>query len=71
MPGRLMTDRPWAAQVIIARPNGHSLDCGKALRDALAAVGGRGGGQPQMAQGGVPSADQLEPVLAALQAKLG
>lgn len=59
------------AQVIIARPNGHSLDCGKALREALAAVGGRGGGQPQMAQGGVLSTDQLEPVLAALQATLG
>jgi alanyl-tRNA synthetase len=59
------------AQVIIARPDGHALDCGKALREALAAVGGRGGGQPQMAQGGVLSADQLEPVLAALQAMLG
>ena len=59
------------AQVLIARPNGHALDCGKALREALAAVGGRGGGQPQMAQGGVLSVDQLEPVLAALQAILG
>lgn len=51
------------AQVLIARPAGHTLDCGKALREAIAAVGGRGGGQPQMAQGGVPDPAQLEAVL--------
>ncbi|HEX9166135.1 MAG TPA: DHHA1 domain-containing protein [Gemmatimonadales bacterium] len=58
------------AQVLIARPAGHAFDCGKVLREALAAVGGRGGGQPQMAQGGIPDPAQLEMVLAELEAGL-
>lgn len=63
----LRGDKP---QVLIARPGGHSLDCGATLRAALAAVGGRGGGQPQMAQGGVPDAGRLEAVLSELEARL-
>jgi alanyl-tRNA synthetase len=55
------------AQVLIARPEGHPLDCGQALREALAGCGGRGGGQPQMAQGGVPDAALLEGVLQAIE----
>jgi hypothetical protein len=38
---------------------------------ALAAVGGRGGGSPRLAQGTVPSADALEGVVAALTSALG
>lgn len=57
-------------QVVIARPEGHPLDCGKALREALSAVGGRGGGQPQMAQGGVPDAARLDQLLETIEAGL-
>jgi alanyl-tRNA synthetase len=52
------------AQLLLARPADHLLDCGKVLREALAAFGGKGGGQPQMAQGGVPDPAQLEAVIA-------
>lgn len=58
------------AQVVIARPDGHPLDCGQALREALAAFGGRGGGQPAMAQGGVPDASLLEEVLQVIERRL-
>jgi len=58
------------AQVVIARPEGHPLDCGKALRAALSAFDGRGGGQPQMAQGGVPDASRLDQLLQAIEAGL-
>ena len=58
------------AQVLLARPAGHTLDCGRVLREALSAVGGRGGGQPQMAQGGVPDPSQLEALLDGLAARI-
>jgi len=58
------------AQVLLARPAGHTLDCGRVLREALSAVGGRGGGQSQMAQGGVPDPSQLEALLDGLEARI-
>ena len=36
------------------------VDAGKLLKAALAAVGGRGGGNPRMAQGSVPTREALE-----------
>jgi alanyl-tRNA synthetase len=50
-------------QLIFARAEGLALDCGKLLRETLAPFGGRGGGQPAMAQGGLPDAAQLEQAL--------
>jgi alanyl-tRNA synthetase len=52
-------------QLIFARAEGLELDCGKLLRETLAAFGGRGGGQPTLAQGGLPDAGQLEQALEA------
>jgi alanyl-tRNA synthetase len=47
------------AQVVIARSTDVPGDCGLAVRQAVAALGGRGGGRADMAQaGGVPG-DQL------------
>ena len=41
------------APVVIARSAGVELDAGAVLKDALASFGGRGGGKPDLAQGGV------------------
>jgi alanyl-tRNA synthetase len=57
-------------QLIFARAEGLEVDCGRLLRDTLAAFGGRGGGQPSMAQGGLPDPNQLEQALDAAVARL-
>jgi alanyl-tRNA synthetase len=50
-------------QLIFARADGLELDCGRLLRETLALFGGRGGGQPTLAQGGLPDAALLEQAL--------
>jgi alanyl-tRNA synthetase len=55
--------------LLIAAPAGSGLHAGKVLSEALAQVGGRGGGRPELAQGGAPGSridEALE--LAAVQA---
>jgi alanyl-tRNA synthetase len=52
--------------VLLAVSSDIPLDCGRALRDALVAVGGRGGGNAAQAQGTVPTVDALVDVVARL-----
>ena len=52
-------------QLIFARADGLQLDCAQLLRETLAPFGGRGGGQPTLAQGGLPDAALLEQALVA------
>ena len=59
------------ATVLVAASDDAGVDAGAILKPALAAVGGRGGGSPRLAQGTVPSADALEGVVAALTSALG
>jgi alanyl-tRNA synthetase len=47
-----------------------SLNAGDLLRIAVAAGGGRGGGRPDWAQGGVPTGEGLNAALAAGLAEL-
>jgi alanyl-tRNA synthetase len=54
-------------QLVFARADDVALDAGALLRAAVAAGGGRGGGRPDFAQGGVPSDAGLD---ASLQAAL-
>jgi alanyl-tRNA synthetase len=49
----LATSLP-SPQFVFARPEGVTADMGMLMRVACAAVGGRGGGRPQFAQGGAP-----------------
>lgn len=57
------------AHVVMARPAGATApDCGRMVREVLARFGGKGGGQPQAAQGGVPDPARLPEVVAALAA---
>jgi alanyl-tRNA synthetase len=60
-------DRP---QLIVTRSDDVKLDAGAALRAIAAAGGGKGGGRPDWAQGGVPSNDALETALEAARAVL-
>ncbi len=52
--------------VLLAVSADAGIDAGKLVKAALADAGGRGGGTARMAQGSVPSAALLEPVLAKL-----
>jgi len=49
--------------VVFARSPGESADMGALLRETLSAVGGRGGGSKDFAQGGVPAGSNLEQLL--------
>jgi len=52
--------------VLLAASADSGLHAGQILKEALAAAWGRGGGNAQLAQGSVPSAGELERVLATL-----
>ena len=51
---------------MLAASEDAGIDAGKLLKAALTAAGGRGGGTPRMAQGGVPDASKLDAILAQL-----
>ncbi len=51
-------------QVFVGRSDDLNSDAGKALRTALIAVGGRGGGRPEFAQGSAPSREAAAQALA-------
>jgi alanyl-tRNA synthetase len=59
----LLGVRAAKAQLVLARPDTHPADCNALLQAALAPFGGRGGGQPAFAQGGVPDPGRLEAAL--------
>lgn len=49
--------------VLVASSDDSGVDAGRALKDALSLVGGRGGGSPRVAQGSVPDMNAAEAVL--------
>ena len=49
--------------LVFAQSAGQQADMGKLMKDALAKVGGRGGGSKDMAQGGVPNGESVSPAL--------
>jgi len=57
-------------QLICARADDVNLNAGDLLRTAVTAGGGRGGGRPDWAQGGVPTNEGLDKALAAAVAAL-
>jgi alanyl-tRNA synthetase len=54
-----------------ARPKGPGPSMGDLLKEAVALLGGRGGGAPDLAQGGGPDGGRLEAALDAAAARLG
>jgi alanyl-tRNA synthetase len=57
------------ARVVLARSQDMDLHCGEVLKNALAELGLRGGGSPDLAQGDL-SPDQVEAFLDQLERKL-
>ncbi len=55
------------AAVLFAVSADSGLDAGKLLKAALVEAGGRGGGNPRMAQGSLPSREALEQVLSRIR----
>jgi alanyl-tRNA synthetase len=51
------------AQLCFARPKGPGPHLGELLRDAAKLLGGKGGGSPDLAQGGGPEPGRLEEAL--------
>jgi alanyl-tRNA synthetase len=49
--------------VLFAASEDSGVDAGKTLKERLAAIGGRGGGSPRMAQGSVPDAAAVDAVV--------
>jgi alanyl-tRNA synthetase len=70
----LATTSPQAA-LVFAQSAGHavagqSLDMGALMKETTAALGGRGGGSKDMAQGGVPNAEGIQATLITVSQKL-
>jgi alanyl-tRNA synthetase len=57
--------------VVFAQSPGGTADMGKLLKEALAAVGGRGGGSRDFAQGGLPTGCDVEKLLREAAEKIG
>lgn len=57
--------------VLVASSEDSGIDAGKLLKERLAAVGGRGGGSPRLAQGSVPAADAVDSVVSSLLNRAG
>lgn len=62
---------PGTGGVLLAASADSGVDAGAALKGALTALGGRGGGTPRLAQGALPAGTPLAPVEGALRAALG
>ena len=56
--------------LVFAQSTGQPFDMGALMKEALAELGGRGGGSKDMAQGGPEKLEPLEAVLTALASKL-
>jgi len=59
-----------SATLILARGTDSTLDCAQTMRSAMAAIGARGGGSPDLAQGAIPTA-ALEDMVTALRSLAG
>jgi alanyl-tRNA synthetase len=57
--------------VLLSSSEDSGIDAGRTLKERLAAVGGRGGGSPRLAQGSVPDLAALESVVATLVNRYG
>ena len=51
-------------QLVMGRPEGVAVDCAAVVKEVLAKVGGRGGGQAGMAQGGLRDSGSVEGAMA-------
>jgi alanyl-tRNA synthetase len=66
----LLGSRCGQPSLVFAQSAGQPFDMGSLMKDALARLGGRGGGSKDMAQGGPQRLDQIESVLKRLVASV-
>jgi alanyl-tRNA synthetase len=59
----LATSDAKGARLVFARSSSLTQDMGRFLSQACSALGGRGGGKPDLAQGGGPSVERIEEVI--------
>lgn len=57
--------------LFVAATEDSGLDAGKLIKEQLAAIGGRGGGSPRIAQGSVPDASKVDGALSSLLNSIG
>ena len=62
----LGTRQPDGARLVFARSTSLKADLGKLMAEACAMLGGRGGGRPDMAQGGGPDSARIEEAVEAV-----
>ena len=67
----LATSDAKGARLVFARSASLNQDVGKLLAQACMALGGRGGGKPDLAQGGGPNVDRVEEVISAAIEEIG
>jgi alanyl-tRNA synthetase len=56
--------------LVFAQSAGQPFDMGSLMKETMAKLGGRGGGSKDMAQGGVPNGEGIDPALRAVASKL-
>ncbi len=66
----LLASTAGPATLVFAQSPGLPSDMGRGMRKAMEALGGRGGGSREFAQGGAPSAEKIEAVLAVIAASV-
>jgi alanyl-tRNA synthetase len=69
----LLASAAGQATLVFAQSSGQKSNMGQLMKETMAQLGGRGGGTPDMAQGGIPGANDaaaLEKILADAAAKL-
>jgi alanyl-tRNA synthetase len=66
----LGTKEPSAARLVFARSESLMQNMGQLLSEACEMLGGRGGGKPNLAQGGGPNAERLDEAIAAAAEKV-
>lgn len=69
-PGLIIALAGGNGQLVVARSADRTFDASEALRSALAAVGGRGGGRADFAQGGAPNWTAAQQALSHIDALL-
>jgi alanyl-tRNA synthetase len=67
----LLATRQPRAQLVFARSEDVHVDVSQLMRAVCANMGGRGGGRPGFAQGGIPDSDSVDAALAEAVARLG
>jgi len=66
----LATKEPTAARLVFSRSESLTANMGQLLSEACELLGGRGGGKPELAQGGGPNVERLEEAISNAAAKV-